>query len=327
MRSCIGRGIAAAAALLAFAGQGRADAPRVVASIPPVHSLVAMAMDGVGTPHLLLQGGASPHSYAMRPSDSRALAEAALIVRIGPGLETFLDKPLGNLRDRTAILEIASLPDLKKLPVREGGLLDDHGDGDHDDGRDREEDHHREEGHRYSHDHGDDDPHLWLDTGNAAKIVAAVAERLAGIDPANATSYRANATRWGRRLAAQKHRLAARLAPVRKVPFVVLHDAWQYFEAEFGLRAVGVVAVSPEHPPGARRLLDLRIRIRAVKAKCVFSEPQFPAKVAKTVARGLPVRSGTLDPLGVALTPGPDLYPALMDNLVHDLVACLEDRL
>lgn len=313
MRPCIGRGIVVVAALLALAGPVRAKAPPVVASIPPVHSLVAMAMEGVGEPHLLLQGGASPHSYAMRPSDSRALAEAALVVRIGPGLETFLDKPLDNLRGRTAILEIGTLPGLKKLPVREAGTLDGHEHGDRGDGHD--------------HAHGGGDPHLWLDTGNAAKIVAAVAERLAGIDPANANAYRANAARWAQRLDAQKSRLAARLAPVRDTPFVVLHDAWQYFEAEFGLTAVGIVTVSPERPPGVRRLIDLRARVRTVGAKCVFSEPQFPASIAKTVARGLPVRSGTLDPLGFALAPGPELYPALMDNLARDLVACLEDKL
>lgn len=304
-----------------------AAAPRVVASIPPVHSLAAMAMEGIGAPVLLLPGGASPHAYALRPSESRALSAAALVVIVGSGLEPFLAKPLRAATEEGRVLEVARLPGMKKLPVRAGGLWsaedDGHGHG-HGHGQDRDRSRDRNRDHDHDHGAGDGtDPHLWLDTGNARIALAGIAGRLARIDPANAAVYRANRDRWDVRLAALAPELRSALAPVRAEPFLVLHDAWQYFEAEFGLRGVGAIALSPERPPGARRLVALRGRLQESGARCVFSEPQFPAAIVGTLIRETPARTAAIDPLGADLAPGADLYPALMRGIARTLVGCL----
>ena len=87
---------------LVVARSPAAAAPEVVASVAPIHSLVAAVMAGVGEPKLLVPPGASPHAYSLRPSEARALAGADIVFRVGPGLETFLDKPLAALVEGTS---------------------------------------------------------------------------------------------------------------------------------------------------------------------------------------------------------------------------------
>lgn len=299
---------------LAPGGVAKAAPPSVVVSIPPLHSLATMVMDGVAVPDLLLKGGASPHSYALRPSESRRLAGADLVIRGGDALEVFLRKPLRTLARSASILTVVDIDGLEKLALRDSGAwaLGE---------KDRDHDH--DHGHRHGHADDDIDPHVWLTTGNARKIATAIAARLAELDPPNAVTYRRNAVQADMQLSALAVELDARLAPVRRAPFIVLHDAWQYFEHQFRLNGVGAISVSPERPPGARRLVALRARMASAGAQCVFSEPQFPAAVVGTLVRGTTARTAVLDPLGAGLNPGVELYPRLMRDLAQTLVECL----
>lgn len=282
--------------------------PTVVASIAPVHALAAAVMQGVATPHLLLPPGASPHAFALKPSQARVLSEAEVVFHVGAGLETFLEQPLRSLAGGARVVELARAPGVHRLPAREGGAweADEHGHGD-----------------EHAHAHADIDPHMWLDPANARAWVSAMAAALAEADPANAATYAANAEAEIRRLAALEEDLAARLRPVADVPFVVFHDAYGYLEARFGLRSVGAVAVDPERQPGIRTVVALRERIRAVGAVCVFAEPQFEPALVRTVVEGTGARMATLDPLGARLEPGPDLYLRLMRDLADSLAGCL----
>ena len=108
------------------------------------------------------------------------------------------------------------------------------------------------------------------------------------------------------------------------MPFLVFHDAYHYFEARFGITAAGSVTVSPESPPSARRVVEVRARIRGQGARCVFAEPQFQPTLLRVLVEGTPAKVGVLDPLGVALEPGPDLYFQLLENLAGGLQRCLD---
>ena len=167
------------------------------------------------------------------------------------------------------------------------------------------------------------DPHVWLDPANARAMVETAATVLAEADPGNADAYRANAARLRARLDALDRDLAARLAPVRDVPYLVFHDAYRHFEARYGLTRVGAVARNPEIPPGARRLSHIRRLISESGVACLFTEPRSPPALARAVTGGAPVRIAVLDPLGAALAPGPEAYFALMRALADDLAACL----
>lgn len=300
---------AAAPAPSAAAAPPAPPAPDVVASIAPVHALVARVMTGVGRPRLLVTGGASPHAYALRPSDARAIAKAEAIFWIGPGLEQFLVRPLRALAagGEARVVALASAPGVRTLAARRTGVWAG-GDDDHD--RD--------------HDHGEADPHPWLDPANAAAMVRAIVETLAVVDAANAAAYRANGDAALAELDALAAELAATLAPVKSIPYVVFHDAYRYFERRFGLAAAGAIAVGAGRAPGARRIAELRRTIVAVGAACVFTEPQFEPALARTVIEGTGARTATLDPLGAALEPGPGLYGELMRGLARSLVDCLK---
>jgi zinc transport system substrate-binding protein len=303
-------------ATLGVAAQAaEALAPKVVVSIKPLHSLVAGVMEGVGEPQLLIGGGGSPHGYVLRPSEARLLDEAQLVVWIGPGLESFLEKPLSTLGTQARRLALAEALGEELLPQREGGAWDRHG-HDHLELSEEPAAHHQNEPEER-------DLHFWLDPRLAKQIVDRTTSALTGLDPAHRQQYRDNAARLKQRLDDLHARLEAKLAPVRHLPYVVFHDAYQYFEAAYGLNAVGSLTIDPERKPGARRILEIRGKILELKARCVFSEPQFEPRLVATVIEGTGARKGILDPLGAEITAGAEGYFRLLEAMADSLVAGL----
>jgi zinc transport system substrate-binding protein len=307
------------AAAIAGAPAGAAEAPRVVASILPIHALVAGVMRGVGRPVLLLKGGASPHTYALKPSDAQALASARVIVWIGEDLEQFLVRPLKTLGRRAHKVELMEAKGVALLKARRGGIW-----GEHRHGHEEHGEHHGKEEHGEHHGHGEVDAHLWLDPRNAKAMTAAIATALIKADRANAATYLANAARLAEKLDALDRELDRAVAPVRAAPFVVFHDAYQYFERRYRLNAAGAITLDPGRTPGARRLAAIRKTIRTRKARCVFAEPQFQPRLVTTVIEDTGARAATLDPLGAGIPPGEEAYFTLMRRLAADLVGCLK---
>ena len=328
----------------------------VVASIKPVHSLVAGVMGDTGTPHLLVGGAGSPHTYALRPSDAAALESSSVVFWVGPEMETFLDSAIDTLGSGAKVVELGEAHDLIKLRFREGGAFEAHDHGDDDHHRDHEAGHddhahdhddhaHEEAGHNHDHEekeaahdhddhhhddeahadhgHGEFDMHVWLDPQNAAALVHEIARVLSEVDPDNATAYEANAAALRDRLGELTTELTAELEPVKDKPFVVFHDAYQYFEARFGLKAAGSITVNPDVMPGAERMREIQTRVRELGATCVFSEPQFEPKLVTVATEGTGAGSGVLDPLGAALEDGPELYFELLRGMASSLRDCL----
>lgn len=415
---------------LALTTAALAEVPRVSADIPPVHSLVAIVMGDLGQPDLLVQPGASPHGYAMRPSEARALNSADLVFWVGEGLEPWLEAPLEALASKARAVALAEVEGTRELPLRESAAFephdhdhghadhaeghddhdhadhaeghddhdhaehaeghDDHGHADHAEGHDDHdhaehaeghddhdhadnaeghEDHdhaehaeghdghdhadhaeghddhdhaeHAEghdghdhadhadghEGHdhaEHAHDHGGQDPHVWLDPANALVWLDVIAAELAALDAENAETYRANAEAGKAEIEAAMADVSAELEPVRGRPFVVLHDAYQYFESHFDFAAAGSIRLADGSDPSPSRIREIRARVEEQEIACAFSEPQFNAALIDTVFRGTDATTGVLDPIGVDLEPGPDLYPQLIRGLGSSLADCLE---
>lgn len=298
-----------AVAVLA-AGLGAAPALaeiKVAATIKPVHSLVAAVMGDVGEPALLLDGPASPHVTALRPSQARIIEDSDIVFAVGEGLEAFLHR-LIETDDGTTIVELAEAPGIELLDYRE----DDHADDPNNEGED--------------HEHANINPHIWLDPVNARAMARHIAEVLGTADPANADSYNDNAEAVIGDLNELESELRARVAPVKDRPFLVFHDAYPYFESRFGLAGLGAIVVNPETPPGARRLMEIRHRIEEAGVACVFSEPQFEIGYVTTVMEGTGARTASLDPLGVNVEPGPDAYRRMLTALTDGLANCLAGR-
>lgn len=300
---------------LAVAAAPGAYAVQVVASIKPVHALVSGVMAGVGEPRLMIPGSASPHTYQMRPSEAQALNTADLIVWVGENLETSLDRAISNLGADAEVVTLHERPGMELLHGREGGLWSD----EHDEHKEVHVDEHDDHGHS----HDEFDLHLWLDPGNARQIVDAVADALIRIDPANAGTYRGNADTIQERIAGLERSLQEQLEPLSQRPFVVFHDGYQYFEHAFGLNSLGAVAVNPDRPPGAKRLVELRAVLAEHDVRCIFTEPQFQPDLVQTLIKGTEVRTGTLDPLGIDLEPGPDAWFDMMRSLGDSIAGCL----
>lgn len=331
-------------------GTAIADVPSVAADIAPVHSLVARVMDGVGTPDLIVQSGASPHEYSLRPSEAAALQGADLVFWIGPDLTPWLAETLETLSPDATTTELLEVDGTLELEFRESALFeahdheendehDDHGDekaedhseDDHahkDEHDDHAEDDHKDEGHgdhegHEDHAHGAHDPHAWLSPRNAATWLNVIAAQLSTADPENAGAYFANAAAGRAELDTLIEDIDATLAPVRGGQFIVFHDAYQYFEVAFDFPAAGAISLSDASDPSPARIAEIQARISNQGVNCVLAEPQFNAGLVATVLDGTDAKTSILDPLGSSLEPGPALYPALITGLADALAECM----
>lgn len=328
--------LAASASMAAMASSAMA-APNVVVSIKPVHSLVAAIMKGVSEPQLIVEGAASPHTYNLRPSHARSLEKADVVFWVGPGLEAFLEKPLETIATKATVVELDDAEGLEKLPFREGGPFEAHDHGDHaghehdaeeahaHEGEEHAETHKDDHGHDHGHDHahGEYDMHLWLDPANAKAMARSIEAALIKADTGNATAYQENTRKLLVDIDALDTELAETVKPIKDKPFIVFHDAYQYFEHRYGVNTVGSITVSPETMPGADRVRQMQQKIRQLGATCVFAEPQFEPKLVNVVMEGTDARSGTLDPEAATQTPGPDLYFEMMRGIAKSLKDCL----
>ncbi len=364
----------------------RAEAPRVVTDILPVQALVAKVMQGVGEPEQLLPANQSPHGYALRPSEARALQNADIVFWIGAELSPAVDEAIDSLVTNGEAFSLLHLNGTRELNFRESETFleislgegedhhdehardehhdddhahdekheghddhaEEHGHDDHDDHKDEHHDEHAEhdehehekhadhDGHDdhdehsedahaghddHHHDHDGIDPHAWLDPQNAHFWMGAIAEKLATFDPKNAETYRVNAAAGQAELEALTAEIAAELAPLKGKGFIVFHDAYQYFETRFDLAASGAILSGDGATPSAARLSNVRETLESQGITCVFTEPQFNAKVVKAISSGLDLHSEELDPLGVNLE-SPD-YAALIRNMAEQFEHCL----
>ena len=280
---------------------------KVLTSIKPLQLIAAAVQDGVAIPEVLLPPGASPHNYALRPSDVRKVQSVDLLYWVGPSMEGFLPRVL-NGRTLPSVA-VQDLPGMKLRHFAE----DSHS--------------HAEEADDHDHDHrpGTLDAHLWLSPVNARVIADKMAADLSAADPANAERYQSNAKAFDERLDALDLRLKKRLASVEGKPYFVFHEAFDYFEDAYGLKHTGVFSVAAEVQPGAQHVAAMRKRLQEVGKTCVFSEPPLRPRLAETLVSGLPVKLAELDALGGYTPATAQGYEQLLEKLGNDLAGCLEN--
>ena len=453
---------------------------KVVASIKPIHSLASYLMDGIAKPDLIVDGYASPHGFAMKPSHAKMLQNADIVFWVGEDLENFLEKPLDSIATKAEKIEFMDVKGLVKLKFRERNIFDNHDDHDgHDDhakkedGHDDHDDHghgahafewaglfelkagtykwsfakvdgdyadpamkmvilsahdieeveetaekllesetaeakkdgetlvvknnsyslnfdankdvsvfevkiakdgkyafftehmpfefeanehffkdkagkdlepiaqepeadnhghgehaKKEDGHddhddhdgHEGHNHGEFDPHIWLDPINAKVILFEMSKHLIENDPSNETAYRANLSKAYKQIDKLTNDVTAELN--ESTASIVFHDAYQYFEKRFNVNILGAFTVNTDVLPGAEQLSEIREVIEHDKVACVFSEPQFNPNIIKAVAKDMNIKTGIVDPLGATLTPGKGLYFDLIKNMSKAFKGC-----
>ena len=290
-------------ALGADAAPDNAAGPDVLVSIKPVYSIIAEVMAGSGRRiNVLLNGAASPHAYAPTPSDATEISRADVIFWVGPAMEKFLVVPLGNPALHARVVALTDAEGVKLLPARTGSSWE----------RNTEPDH-----------SGGVDGHIWLDPNNAAAIARAAARVLGEADPKYARLYAANAEAFAVRMMPFDARLAQELEPVRGRPYIVFHDGYQYFEAHYGLTPVGAVPAGLDRSLDARRVEELRARIKSTGATCILSTREISPQVIVALTEGRRVRAAAVEALGANIPPGTSLYQTLLTRIAATLVSCL----
>jgi len=320
------------AAFWLFAAPATAqNAPNVVADIAPIRALIAQVMEGVGTPSQIIPTGASPHGYAMRPSEARALRDADLVVWVGPALTHWLEEPLDTLGGDATRLTLMDVAQSVELPNRAALVIeakkahgDEHAGHDHGDdhaGHDHGDDHagHDHGDDHTGHDHGEIDPHGWLSPENATHWADAIAAQLSVMDPDNAAAYAQNLATLRAEISQATSDIAEILAPHAGKRFIVLHDAYQYFEAAFDVRATAFIVPVTGAAPGPARIAALRDQLAENPAVCAFTAPQENDALLRTALGNAGTRVVALDPLGDGEGP----YADLLRSFANDIAACL----
>ncbi|HSX20840.1 MAG TPA: zinc ABC transporter substrate-binding protein [Gammaproteobacteria bacterium] len=285
------------------------NAPVIIVSIKPFYNITAKVMQSVGKPQLLLTKNASPHDYQLKPSDAQLIDGADLVIWGGPELEGYLTKSVSTLANKE--LDLATIPGLDLLPMRTATNWEQDA-----------HDHAHEHDHDHDHHHAVNDPHFWLDPDNAIIIATAIAQRLGEIDPPHTKIYANNATEFAKQINKDKKIWQQQLAPYKHMPYIVSHDAYQYFDKYFGLDGVGSITLHPEIPPSVQRIQQIQQLLATNHVRCIFSEPQFNYKIIDVLLVGTDVHKGQLDPLGQDQDLGPKGYETLINNLVQGFVQC-----
>lgn len=273
-------------------------APNVMVSIRPLHSLVSGVMQGVTEPALLLDSAQSPHHTSLKPSDRRRLARADLIFWIGPELESSMPKLLENLHGKARVVALIETEQLTRLPLRQSHR-------EHDDTSLRT------------------DGHIWLDTLNVTILVDEISRHLIEVDPANSQQYLENQKKLHESINALREKLHLSLGK-NLPPFLSYHDAYQYFEHEFGLRNIGFVTNSHELQPSARRILELKKTIKHTSIQCLFYDAPFRPPVINTLLAETRAKAIALDPIGIKTAAGPQAWFQIMQSLADSFKDCLQ---
>lgn len=301
------------ASALLMAGPLSSASAAVVTSIRPLGFIASAIADGVTPTEVLLPDGASPHDFALRPSDIQRLRSADLVLWVGPDMEAFLNKALVPI-SATRKLAVSELSAVKPLLMK----------GEEDDDHDHAGEAHNHADDDHGHHHGEYNMHVWLSPEIAKVTAIAIHDRLLELMPQNKDKLDANLRQFENLLTQTDKNVGNMLTPVQGKGYFVFHDAYGYFEKHYGLSPLGHFTVNPEIQPGAQRLHQIRTQLVEQKAVCVFAEPQFRPAVINAVAKGTKVRSGTLDPLGIGIALGKDSYGKFLNQLSNQYVSCLK---
>jgi zinc transport system substrate-binding protein len=222
---------------LALAWPGLSSAaPSIAVSIKPLQLIAAAVTDGLAEPKVVWAQGQDPHHVSLRPSERRLLGAADLVLWTGPMLERPLASLVGELDAQ--VLTVQHLPGITLIDVE-----------------------------------GQPDPHVWVDTGNARTIAAALSEALAQLDPANAAQYESNRAGFVAALDALDTELQQDFTGSAQRAWSVYHHALRYLERALGLQAPITLADSENNAPGLRTARRVRAQLQQENLSCMLAEP------------------------------------------------------
>ena len=286
-----------------------AEKVQIVASIKPIQLMAQQLVGDLGEVEVLIPEGASPHHYNLKPSDMRKLAQTDLVVWIGPAMEQFLTKTMQ--RQKSAVIQ----------------LMEGEGEAEHHDDHETEhhehEEAHKHDEHEHHHDHGDSDPHIWMDPVLMISAADVIRDELVVQFPNLKSELDTNFAEFKQKVTDVDQSIKSQLAPHKDKGFIVFHDAFSLFVGHYDLNQLAYFTFDPSHAPGAKKVAEVQSPITSKDAVCVFSEPQFEAKIVKRITAGLDINKGQLDPLAIEIKPEQG-YTGFLMGLADSIENCLK---
>ena len=284
----------------------------IISSVKPIAFITQAVSDGVTNTDILLPDGASPHTYSLKPSDLAKIKTAELIIWVGEDLETFMPTVLKSI-DKNKQIELMDIPTIKSLL------------------RTSTNNHDQQETHSHNNDsdhdhHGEYDEHIWLSPKIAKEIAQAVHDKLITIYPDKKDIIDENLNEFTVKLAETEQNIAKKLINVQNSGYFVFHDAYGYFESQFGLKNLGSFTINPAVQPGVQTVYAIKRELKEHQAVCVFREPQFSPAVIEKIVNGTDVRIGELNPLGTDITLSKNAYSQFLLRLTQQLLDCLDKK-
>ena len=284
----------------------------IISSVKPIAFITQAISDGVINTDILLPDGTSPHTYSLKPSDLAKIKTAELIIWVGEDLETFMPTVLKNI-DKNKQIELMDIPTIKNLL------------------RTSTNNHDQQKTHTHNNDsdhdhHGEYDEHIWLSPKIANEIAQAVHDKLISIYPDKKDIFDENLNEFTVKLAETEQNIAKKLINVQNNGYFVFHDAYGYFESQFGLKNLGSFTINPAVQPGVQTVYAIKRELKEHQAVCIFREPQFSPAVIEKIVNGTDVRIGELNPLGTDITLSKNAYSQFLLRLTQQLLDCLDKK-
>lgn len=286
---------------------------KVISSVKPIGFIIEAITSGVTDTDVLLPDGASPHTYSLKPSDLVKLKSAELVIWVGEDMENFMPTILKSI-DKEKQIELISIPEIKAL------LQTSHGADEHEDTQDHEDHDMHDQDH-----HGEYDEHIWLSPQIAKIIARSIHDRLIILYPDKRGLIDENLTEFIIKLEETEQNIAKKLITVQNRGYFVFHDAYGYFEAQFGLKKLGSFTINPAVQPGVQKVYAIQQELKKHQAVCVFREPQFSPAVIEKLVNGTNVRVRELNPLGTDIALSKDAYSQFLSKLTQQLLDCLDN--
>ena len=280
---------------------------RVIATFLPITLLTRAVAGDCADVTTLVPPSLGPHDFQANPGDLLALRRARVLVKNGLGMEGFLDK----------LIAAAAPPQLLVIDSSRGVAT-----------LTTPPKSHQQSGDDHGHDHGNVNPHIWLDPVRAAQQVETIRDGLVKADPGCAEGYRQRAATTTAQLRQLHSEFAAQLQPFQGKTFVAFHDVAPYFAARYGLKAVFLVDV-PELNPTPADLERVSAEVKRSDLKALLSEPQEGERSFNALAGDLGVPISVFDPLETGseeAAKDPDTYARVMRRNVAHLIQAFGGR-
>jgi zinc transport system substrate-binding protein len=260
----------------------------IVATIRPLQLIAEAIVQDLGSVTAVVSGQQSPHNFTLSPSDRRLLADADLLLWIGAEFETYLADFYAQSSRAAITLTALQLPQLTLHAAAPGQV----------------------------------DAHLWLDSGNAVIIAAAVTARLVDLDATNAAAYQQNLAQFRRSADKLNTSIKGLFQRSTGNTYIVYHNAYQYFEKQFGLRHQFALLADPETEPGIRATLNGRRQIKQNRPGCLLREATSSQAVIDNMLNGYELKTVTVDLLGEEVLRA-GTYIELINNVAVDFSNCM----